>query len=630
MSLDTLARWRALLAELGALGGALAQAIQTDEIVAAIATTIRMRAVRAELGRVDVTRGRGDAAEAAAIGETASLTIDARMAEAMMQNWLDRPLPGDARLLASPLGVAVLAEALLPAVWDFESDLVILVGSELAPVAEVLGDLGQRRTILLGAGSTAAICVASPEEVTAAVRTLVPNPPSRLTLRAVHGTDPALVERMADAARDALSDLRIHRNTVRAFSRTWVEQGTANLPALARWPSVAALDGALANVPMVIVAPGPSLAKNVAQLRELKGTAIICAFSHSLKPVLAAGVVPDIVMTVDPQDVRYHFAGCDLSETCLVNAATVHPALFDLPARQFLTLSANCAIDDWMFDGLGEQAVVAGGGSVATSAFSLALRWGCDPIVFVGLDLSFPGGEYYVATSSDGRARAVVDQGGMMRVDGWSDGFHAMKAAGGPAAPSERVVELPGWDGGTVPSSFMFALFHRWFVETAKRVGTTSVYNCTEGGAFIAGMDHRPLAEVAPTLSTHVDIAAAIACAPADRAARAAKLDRHLMSYVIGLGRVRRLTAKARELIAAGDTGPRLERVERTLSRALAPLGFVSLLAQREVDRAHDIARRAGTTEDYLHASSALLATLAEVIDSLEPLFRRVSHARRA
>jgi len=446
----------------------------------------------------------------------------------------------------------------------------------------------------------------------------------------VHGTDPALVERIADAARDALSDLRIHRNTVRAFSRTWLEQGTANLPALARWPSVAALDGALANVPMVIVAPGPSLAKNAAQLRELKGTAIICAFSHSLKPVLAAGVVPDIVLTVDPQDVRYHFAGCDLSETCLVNAATVHPSLYELPARQFLTLSANCAIDDWIFDGLGEQATVGGGGSVATSAYSLALRWGCDPIVFVGLDLSFPDGQYYVSTSTDGRARAVVDQRGMMRVDGWSDGFRAMKAGGGPSAPAERAIELPGWHGGTVPSSFMFALFHRWFVETTKHVGTTSVYNCTEGGAFIAGMDHRPLAEIAPTLYSPVDIAATIGNARVDRAARAAKLDRHLMGYVIGLGRVRRLTAKARELIAAGETGARLERVERTLSRALAPLGFVSLLAQREVDRAHDVAQREGTTEEYLHASSALLATLAEVVESLEPLFRRVSHARRA
>src|SRR5262249_21652419 len=157
------------------------------------------------------------------------------------------------------------------------------------------------------------------------------------------------------------------------------------------------------------------------------------------KPVLAAGVTPDLVVTVDPQDVRYHFAGCDVSRTCLVNAATVNPSLFDMPAR-YLTLSANSAIDDWIFAGLGEDAVVPGGGSVATTAFSLALRWHCDPIIFVGLDLSFPGGNYYVTTSSDGGARAVVDDRGVMRVEGWSADFRAMKAGGGPAAVGERAI----------------------------------------------------------------------------------------------------------------------------------------------------------------------------------------------
>ena len=107
----------------------------------------------------------------------------------------------------------------------------------------------------------------------------------------------------------------------------------------------------------------------------------------------------------------------------LVNAATVHPSLFELPAQRVLTLSANCAIDDWIFDGVGEDASVPGGGSVATSAFSLALRWGCDPIVFVGLDLSFPGGEYYVETSVDGAARASVDDDGHLAVKGWSAAF---------------------------------------------------------------------------------------------------------------------------------------------------------------------------------------------------------------
>jgi hypothetical protein len=553
------------------------------------------------------------------------LLVGARYAEAAMQRWLARGLPGDAALLGSPLGVATLADALLPAVWDFDTDLLVLAGAGLEPVAELLADLGQRRIAILAGDPArrpaAAIAAEDVDELTCAVRTLVPVAPAQMVMHGAPGVDPDLVRRGAEAVRLALSDLRIHRNTVRAFSRAWIDQGAANLAALARWPSIAALDGAFAGRPMVIIAPGPSLARNASQLRALSGRAVLVAFSHSLKPALAAGVSPDLVITVDPQDVRYHFAGADLGGACLVNAATVHPSMFELGARRFLTLSANCAIDDWLFDGLGEEAVVPGGGSVATSAFSLALRWRCDPIVFVGLDLSFPGGQYYVSTSSDGGARARIDDRGVMRVDGWSEGFHAMKAAGGPSAAAERALELPGWGGGTVPSSFMFSLFHRWFVERMRSAAGTTVYNCTEGGAFIEGMIHLPLAEVAPRLAGPVSVAAALDAAieAGDGAGRLARLADHVEGYVRGLRRARALTARARRLIEAGDTGAQLERVERVLADTMRPLGFASLLAQREVERAHDVARRAGTVDAYLAASARLLVTLAEVIDELEP-----------
>jgi hypothetical protein len=68
-----------------------------------------------------------------------------------------------------------------------------------------------------------------------------------------------------------------------------------------------------------------------------------------------------------------------------------------------------------------------------------------------------------------------------------------------------------------------------------------------------------------------------------------------------------------------GDTGRELEKVERALATALQPLAFTSLLAQREIDRAHDRAVRGGTHGDYVEASAALLATLDTVIGELEP-----------
>ncbi|MCW5803158.1 MAG: DUF115 domain-containing protein, partial [Deltaproteobacteria bacterium] len=559
----------ALLEEIGDLGRALGDAIEAGDALVAIATMMQLRRARSALGRYPVA-----AADDADLARVKVLVLAARGAEAMMDTWLARPVAPDAELLASGLGIATIADKLLPPVWDFDTDLVVLAGEELAPVGELLADLGQRRIVLagtdrpclpqLGSSDGGSSCPSliradGPVEVAAAIRSLVPVPPAQMMLRGVRPVDD-----IAEAARAAIADLRIHRNTIRAFSRTWIEQGAANLPAIGAWPSVAALDGAFRGVPMVIAAPGPSLAHNVAQLRALHGRAIVTAFSHSLKAVLAAGVVPDFVITVDPQDVRYHFAGCDLSGTCLVNAATAHPALFELPAPRMLTMSANCAIDDWIFDGLGEEALVPGGGSVATSAFSLALRWGCDPIVFVGLDLSFaPGGAYYVNTSCDGGVRATVDERGSVRVDNWSAGFTAMKASGGPSAPVERAIRLPAWSGdGTVPSSFMFGLFHRWFVERLRSVNDAGVYNCTEGGASIPGMIHTPLAAVARELvqGKAIDVAAQLdrAIAAVDAPARTARLAGRISAFVTALRRCGRLAAAAREMIAAGESGPRL------------------------------------------------------------------------
>ncbi|HEY4243367.1 MAG TPA: 6-hydroxymethylpterin diphosphokinase MptE-like protein [Kofleriaceae bacterium] len=615
-----LVRWRGLLAELGAIGQSLVQASAANDIAGAIAAVAEGRRVRSAISRVELANVGASPEELGLLADLAELLEGARTAASAMDRWLARPLPPEAKLLASPLGIAALADSLLPGVWDAEIDVVVLLGDELAPVAEILAALGQRRVVLVGTASDHAVAVQTAEEASLAIRLMVPDAPLQVVVRAATGFDAVLVDAVATAARTALADLRIHRNTVREFSRTWVEQGLANLPAIGRWPSIASVGDRFAGLPMVIVAPGPSLAHNAHLLRELRGRAILVAFSHSLKPVLAAGVAPDLVLTVDPQDVRYHFAGCDLGESYLVNAATVHPSLFTLPARGCFTASANSAIDDWIFAGLGEDAQLPGGGSVATTAFSLALRWKCDPIVFVGLDLSFPGGAYYVSTSSDGGARAHVTDG-LMTVEGWSPAFAAMKAGGGPRTSGERTVELPGWRGGTVPSSFMFALFHRWFEERMRSVSGVRVVNATEGGCAIAGMEHVPLAAVLETLDRSVDARAildeVVAAQPPNRAAQ---LGAHFAWYARSLRRCRRLARMARSLIDRGGPAERLAAVERLLAAALRPLSFASLLAQRELAEAQDLARRADA--DHLAVSRALLNTLIATIDRLEPSLR--------
>ncbi|MEZ4365255.1 MAG: 6-hydroxymethylpterin diphosphokinase MptE-like protein [Kofleriaceae bacterium] len=564
MSAEQLAAPAAALEELGATGRALIAAIEADDVVAALAASHAARAARARLARLEPPDDVEPSLEGLrALQALAGPRADARLAEQAFDRWLARPVAGDRELLRTPLGVATIADRLLPAVWDVATDLVVLVGAELGAVAGMLGALGQRRVVALVAADADAggyppevIVCRDLRELVAAIRTMDPCAPERLAVRAGLDVDAATAEDALARVREALADLRIHRNTIEAFSPTWIAQGAANLPALARHPTIDAIGDRLAGRPLVIVAPGPSLAANVARLRELDGAAVIVAVSHALRPLRQAGVRPDVVLTVDPQDVRYHFADVDLRDVgAIVNGVTVHPSLFSLDAPVTMAVAANSTLDAWLLEGLGADAAIASGGSVATSAFGLALRWRCDPIVCVGLDLSFSGTQYYVASCADGDARAELGPDGTVRVGNWSAGFRAMKAAGGPAAPAERLIELPGWHGTPVRSTFMFGMFHRWFVEVAARLTDPAaatpaprMYNCTEGGAFIAGMAHRPLADVVaelrgrPALDARAMFAEVAASHDAVGARR--RLAAHLRRQLGRLATIRRLATR--------------------------------------------------------------------------------------
>ncbi len=610
------------LAELGHAAAALGAAIAADDVIAALAAAHESRRQRAELARHPLPADGGDtsAGDLATLG---ALVAAGQVATSIVDAWRKRPLPPIGTLLRSPLGVACLVDDILPPTWDLTRDLIILVGEGLEPVAEHLLDLGQQRVLALITPTSSiyprgVTVVADVGEIGPAVRTMHPCPPERVTIRHLDPRDLPLASEASDAARTALGDLRIHDNTVSAFARTWIEQGARNLDAIARWPSVAALGDRFAGKPMFICAPGPSLAGNIAALGAARGKAVVVAVSHALRPLRAAGVIPDLVITVDPQDVRYHFGDGDLDGVAaLVNGVTVHPELYDLPVPRCLTLASNGGLDGWLYRAIGAPpTVVAGGGSVATTAFTLGLQWRCDPIVMVGLDLSFAGGRYYVDTSVDGRCRPVVAADGTMAVAGWSDDFHKMKAAGGPTAARERVVELPGWHGAPVPSSFMFAMFHRWFVEQAARVaGTVRLINATEGGAFIAGMEHRTLASVLAELDLPVDVVGAIDAVVAEldvdgrRATLAGWRDRtrHDLARAARLARIAlRLSTQATPAALR-----RLARVEAQLVTVLARHDFVALPAQRSVEAALDEARRPASADDYLRASRALFRAAA-------------------
>lgn len=425
-------------------------------------------------------------------------------------------LAAAARPLDGSIGDAQLADAIRRGSWDVERDLVVLVGSSPAQAAGGLRRLGQQRILWFRTGDeveadppAGVLRVDHLDEVEAAVRALGVLGDERIGGRALEAAQAPLYDQVTARIERTRGERALcgEPGCGIAVARVRLEQGLANLPALCLWPGAEAIGGVLSGAPLIIVAPGPSLAHNIDVLRGLRGRAIVLALSHAVVPLLAAGVTPDFVLAADGHDVSYHLAGADLSGIgALIATATAHPHLFRSSAPRKVVLSEPGPIDAWLAELVGGAAaagdgavLLPSGGSVAHVALALALRWGCDPIGFVGLDLACPGGRVYVEHCPDGEVRAAPSADGRsVTLEGWGDGGTARR---GRELASERQVEVPGWDGNPLSSTFHLSMAQRWFEETARRVaGAVRLYNCSEGGAYIGGMRHIRLAGLASRL----------------------------------------------------------------------------------------------------------------------------------
>ena len=79
------------------------------------------------------------------------------------------------------------------------------------------------------------------------------------------------------------------------------------------------------DVPLVIVSAGPSLDRNIRDLRGMENRCFLLAVDTALRPLLAAGIVPHAVIIADPTELNArHVAGVVPESTYLIAEQAVH------------------------------------------------------------------------------------------------------------------------------------------------------------------------------------------------------------------------------------------------------------------------------------------------------------------
>lgn len=239
-----------------------------------------------------------------------------------------------------------------------------------------------------------------------------------------------------------------------------------------RFLTADALLGQFRDKTVYIVAAGPSLDRNVSQLTACAGRpdSIIVACGTVFRKLLAAGIRPDYVMVTDANPrVVFQIHGQENNDVPMLMLSTAnHGFAVRYRAIHYMLFQEGYPRAEEEARRLGCMCVQTGG-SVMTTALDAVLRLGARRLVFVGLDLAFTDNLAHASGTSN---RVATDTGDLTPVK--------------------------AWNGGTVYADSKFILYRTWMERRLKEkdAAEAEVVNATEGGSYIEGMRHIPLAEV--------------------------------------------------------------------------------------------------------------------------------------
>lgn len=303
---------------------------------------------------------------------------------------------------------------------------------------------------------------------------------------------PGEAKRAAETVRRLLFNAAANEAARRRFAGPYLLNTLANLRHLVGSRDVGELFGRFGGVPAFLLAAGPSLNRNLEEIRSHRDHALLIAVDTALRPCLAAGIEPDFVAAVDPGEPNLRHLAVDAvpARTHLVAEPSLAPGAFEpFDGRVFTFRVDRHHPWPWLLDQGIERARLLAWGSVFTTTLDLAVKLGCDPIVLVGADFAYTGGQPYCRGTvyEEDWARAVA--GGVSLEDAWRDWM-----------PPPFVVER-GIDGRDVRTSARLLTFRDWVAAFCRRHSGVRFVNATGAGVLAAPWIEVPSGHDGPLLS---------------------------------------------------------------------------------------------------------------------------------
>jgi hypothetical protein len=280
--------------------------------------------------------------------------------------------------------------------------------------------------------------------------------------------------------------LLLERRAPEVFEKINYVNIKANLDAILESPGMRQFEGRFKGLPAFFVNAGPSLDAAIPFLKEYTDKAIFFCSDTALPALVQNAIIPDFVLTVDPQEKsKTHFKDCYACGARLIFTPTsAHTIVRNYNGQKSVVLQRNHSITRRFENVLSLKGFTEAGSSVSCMGLDLLLRMECSPIVFVGMDYSFPGGKMYSSYS--------------YAINRWYSEcwkLNPMETIHFNAIHGDKVITIKNKYGEDIPTYQNLLAYLKHIEALVQEHPDTEFYNFASHGAHIEGVEDLFLSE---------------------------------------------------------------------------------------------------------------------------------------
>lgn len=248
--------------------------------------------------------------------------------------------------------------------------------------------------------------------------------------------------------------------------------------------------GKFQNVPAIICGAGPSLQKQLPLLADLADKALIFAGGSALNALNAVNILPHFGAGIDPNPPQFDRLSANQSFEVpfFYRNRMFHDAFLMIHGpRLYITGSGGYDVSGWFEEKLDIEAEpLDEGHNVVNFCVEVANALGCNPIIFVGVDLAYTGMNAYAPGVVEKRK---VKKEEILNTECFDDAALLKKDIYG-----KPIYTLWKWIAEA-----------DWISQYAKDHPETTLINCTEGGIGFPEISNESLKTVIEKYLTQSD-----------------------------------------------------------------------------------------------------------------------------